>query len=632
MKNYNIDDFINDYSEEEDYFGREDELAFRYCLNAALNGDEEMTIVLGDIYSSNGYGVIRDGDKAAFWYKKAADGGSVRAMRNLGKLYYDGAILPQDSEEAFRYFKKASDGGDGFAAYCLGRCYYYGHGVFPSDHEAYLLFKRSEEFLNSKEALRDLKFPEHELVVRAQKGDEEAQCALGDIAWDAYYRGLGMSAYLLAEKWYKSAAESGNTHALLRLGSLYSIGWGVGRDAEKSAEYYSRAFSCAKARAEADENDFAAKYWLGKCYANGHGVQKDEEKGYALVTEAAHGGYPDAVLAIASCYEYGQGREKDLKFCVEIFEKIGEWGDGYVKRKVAGLFKNSACRNEDRSRYWFLRAAENGDVKAQEHVADEYFEAARKCGFAINRGEDVEKNTAAEKENYERAFYWYNELVKNGSLEARAELATFYFEGLAVDKNYAKAVEILEPLARCTHGLEHHSSAGACAAAMLGDIYEEGGFGVERDEKRAFNWFYSAAERDHARARRKVGDMYFNGVGTERDYEKAAYWYEESIFDYDEQLYYGSDKGYNYLSNVGLGDCYRLGLGVEKDEEYAFHLYDDVSKYTSDCPAADERVARCYYFGIGVKKDEEKARDFWSLAAKNGDPDAIKALEKYFGK
>ena len=501
-----------------------------------------------------------------------ADCGDAEACLKLGLIYYEGQDIPQDSKQAYKYFYKARERGNALAAYYAGLCCYYGHGTEVSDHKAHSLFEKAAEggCEQAKQALETLSFREHDLIVRAMAGDNEACCILGaSYHWGErfYDRSLSVDvAYRRAVKWYKIAAERGDPNALHWLGYIYYYGWGVGSNHEKSQQYYEQAYECSKKAFAGDKDSAFAKFWLGKCLANGWGCKKNENRGMKLIKQAVKDGYS---------FEYRDSAEKQMQLAAK-------------------------CHEE-----------------------------ARDAELKVRRGEEPEKNLAVAQEKHKQTFDWYKCAVENGYIYARYDLALFYYEGLTVEKDYARVYELLQPLAKCTHGNRRQIWKGASAARIIGDMYSEG-LGLKRDEKKALYWYLSAARRGSMVACTKVGNAYFYGIGTEQNYQSAAFWFEQAVFDYDDQMFYGSEKGYDYGSNVGLGDCYRLGLGVKKDEEEAFRLYDDVSKYTDDCPAADERVARCYYFGIGVEKDMDKARWFWENAAKLGDEDAKAALKKYF--
>lgn len=457
-------------------------------------------------------------------------------------------------------------------------CYYYGQGVNASDGRAYRLFKKAARggVEKAKALLKALSFPERKLMNRGLAGDGDACCRLAYSFQEKRFEcNDWVQGYRLEKEWLEVAAAYGNPHALIELGRVYRYGWNIWqgdvKDEEKSKECYAKAYEIAKRAVEADDNDAYAKYWLGCCLIYGLGCEKDEERGYELKRQAESGGYT--------------------------FDKFAKDGESAEALSLRG---------------------------------EKLMEEARRAEWKARCGEDVEQNTAAARDNRVKALECFIRAVEGEYVFARCYLADFYIDGIIVEKDYAKALEILRPLARVTHGNSRVKPLGHVAARMIGSLYESGGYGVERDLNRAFNWYMSAAKRDNPKACTKVGNAYFYGIGSEIDYAAAVYWFEQAVFDYDEQLYYGSDKGYDYGANVGLGDCYRLGLGVKKDEAEAFHLYDDVSKYTWDCPAADERVARCYYFGIGVEKDVEKAQEYWESAAEHGDEDAKKALKEYF--
>ena len=500
----------------------------------------------------------------------------------IGLKFYAGDGVLQDSKEAVKYLSKAEQAGNALAAYYLGLCHYYGQGVNASDGRAHALFEKAARggVEEAKNALKTKPFPEHNLMTRAKAGDGDACCRLAHSYnirsseypyWEEGYR--------LEKEWLEVAAEYGDPHALIGLGNVYRYGWHVRsgdvKDQDKSKECYERAYKIAQKAVESDENNAYAKFWLGWCFIYGLGCEKDGERGYELKRQAESAGY------------------------------------SYTLSPVETVSANESAAEQMKRGEEFRSAADKAEWKAE-------------CG------EDVEKNTAEARVNHIKALECFTGAVEGECVFARYHLAEYFYKGIIVEKDYAKALEILRPLAKVTHGNSRVKWYGPAAARMIGDIYSSGGYGVERDDKKAFNWYLSAAKRDIPRACTKVGNAYFYGIGTDIDYVLAASWFEDAVFDYDEQMYNGSDKGYDYEANVGLGDCYRLGLGVKKDEEEAFRLYYDVAKYTSDCPSADERTARCYYFGIGVEKDENLARGYWKNAAERGDEDAKAALKKYF--
>ena len=54
------------------------------------------------------------------------------------------------------------------------------------------------------------------------------------------------------------------------------------------------------------------------------------------------------------------------------------------------------------------------------------------------------------------------------------------------------------------------------------------GTGVEKDMKRAFEYFAKAADKGHAKAQYNLGVLYDRGEGTAQNYEQAFEWYSRA--------------------------------------------------------------------------------------------------------
>ena len=64
----------------------------------------------------------------------------------------------------------------------------------------------------------------------------------------------------------------------------------------------------------------------------------------------------------------------------------------------------------------------------------------------------------------------------------------------------------------------------ADAQYRLGEMYYDGK-GVEKDYKKAFEWYLKAAEQGHEWAQSSIGLMYCLGRGVKLNYTKALEWY-----------------------------------------------------------------------------------------------------------
>jgi localization factor PodJL len=104
---------------------------------AANLGHPAAQFYLAKLYETGNGGLKKDLTEARRWTERAADGGDVAAMHNLGLYYYEGEAGPQDSTKAAQWFRKAADEGVKDSQYNLALLYAKGYGVPQNPAEAY---------------------------------------------------------------------------------------------------------------------------------------------------------------------------------------------------------------------------------------------------------------------------------------------------------------------------------------------------------------------------------------------------------------------------------------------------------------------------------------------------------------
>lgn len=85
---------------------KDDAEAFRNLLEAAEAGCLRAQFLVGLAYHT-GCGVAADGERAAYWYRKAACGGDGHAIANLGVLSLPGHGLSTSDAEAYAWVQSA---------------------------------------------------------------------------------------------------------------------------------------------------------------------------------------------------------------------------------------------------------------------------------------------------------------------------------------------------------------------------------------------------------------------------------------------------------------------------------------------------------------------------------------------
>jgi TPR repeat protein len=87
-----------------------------------------------------GFGTQSNFDKAAYWYRLAADQGHAEAQFELSDLYSQGKGVPRDQTEAFKLTKAAATQGFTKAATALGWRYANGRGVEKDESQAFFWY------------------------------------------------------------------------------------------------------------------------------------------------------------------------------------------------------------------------------------------------------------------------------------------------------------------------------------------------------------------------------------------------------------------------------------------------------------------------------------------------------------
>ena len=175
------------------------------------------------------------------------------------------------------------------------------------------------------------------------------------------------------------------------------------------------------------------------------------------------------------------------------------------------------------------------------------------------------------------------------------------------DHDYAFALEELNRLMSQENNTD--------ARYHLGRMYEQG-LGVEKNEEKALGYYRTAAEKENEKAALKLGNAYYTGGLLDKDYKEALKWYTIA-----------ADKG-SYPAQYNVGLMYEEGNGVKKDFVQAFKFY----KKSAEQGYAPAQIAlgRMFLKGIGTPQDYSQAIFWYKLGADQGDQDAQMRLAKLY--
>lgn len=133
-----------------------------------------------------------------------------------------------------------------------------------------------------------------------------------------------------------------------------------------------------------------------------------------------------SMFNLATFYIYGDGVEKDYKKAIELFEKSSKKGYALSSYTLSKLYKigEGIEKNEEKEIYYLKLAAEQGDAKAQNNLAIYYMNDKMK--------------------DYPKAFEFFKKASEQNLGISKINLAKLYYDGLGVEKNTKKSIELLK--------------------------------------------------------------------------------------------------------------------------------------------------------------------------------------------
>lgn len=280
----------------------QDREALTALQHAAAAGSSEANHRLGLVFAEGRLGVVRDDQRAAEFFGKAAAAGHRRAAVNLGLLYLRGQGVTRDLIQARAWLEKAAADDEPNALYALGRAMEASDGPVRADSvRAADLYRRAAEKGHALAALRyglalldglgvkrDLAAAQRWLLQARASGVPEAALALGDLsARTPASRDKAANAKIVenAVNWYRLAADAGVPSAQFKLANAYFAGVGIARDPAQALFWYGRA-----ARQGLPE----AEHALGIMTMGGVAGPADPVEGYKWLILADRGGHPDS--------------------------------------------------------------------------------------------------------------------------------------------------------------------------------------------------------------------------------------------------------------------------------------------------------------------------------------------------
>ncbi|GEM_PF-6490288 len=402
----------------------------------------------------------------------------------------------------------------------------------------------------------------------------------------------------------------GHIQAMYELGLLYANGAGVDKNQEKAFTLFSKA---------ANDNYLAAEYVVGLYYLNGWSVTKSIPDAMTWLQSAALHGSAKAQLLLGNIYEYGikddhtqKITEKDFSQAKAMYSLAAQNGVPTAQYRLAqlyasGLFNpdnNQTVEQDDLDMSLALyKKAADADI-SQAKIYLSYFYA------------DKTKSKEQQAYAYKVATRYADDTNKNAQLL----LAILYDRGIGVRQNQYKAREIYHSLANDnpvasfmlgTHYYLNNEQLTKAKeyldkAAQAGNLFAQYNLAIiakkEGQSDRDFiTLLKKAAKGNLDQADLLLADHYLE----KRDENNAA---KEAALIYRQLA-----EKQNAIAELKLGLMYQKGIYFEKNIENAINWYQKSAEHGNTI--AQYQLGEIYQFGIGVKRDLPLALTHYKKAA-----------------
>jgi len=439
--------------------------------------------------------------------------------------------------------------GDLESQYKLGKCFMDGEIIAQDYNNAFKLFQES-----------------------AEKGYPPSINSLGY----CYLHGLGTNANKEeAISLFEKAASLNNVYALLNLGDFYWQGKIVPQDIKKAIKYYEQAGNL---------NDVEACSLLAEIYNDENGSMHNEKLAYTWYKKAAELGERVEEMRLMVNFPYGDPETADIRKQEKIraLETKAKDNDAAALYELSICYGNGDCVEEDEEEAdkLLLQAAELGNADAQWEVASDF----------------------KKKENWEKAFYWFEKAANQDVISAQHELGLCYRDGDGTPCDFDKALYWLDKAAQ---------NGDIDAECEEGDLYRL----IKDDTEQAMIHYEKAAEGGSEKAQMALAYSYMFGIGVKENHKLAFKWYKEAAT-------------YSTKARYELGECYLHGIGVEKNTTEALKCFKWAAQGGN--VNAKYQLGTFYRDGINLKKDVKKANELFVDAANGNNVDAKIELGKLY--
>lgn len=550
------------------------EKTIKLLTKSANCGNSEALFNLALLYSNGEAGLEKDQYKAAQLYKKAAKEGNTRAQFNLGVLFMDGNGIQKDDKKAIELFERAASKNDSNSLLMLGLIHYEKNDI----EKAVELYKKSAQNLNPKAHFN--------LALLMQKSDTKTAinhylfAASNGILMEMFNLAIILAASEIEDDKEKAvklltvASQNGDSDSQLNLGLMYANGdCGLEVNFQKMVELYKKS---------ANNGNCKALFNLGLMYSNGEKVTKNIKQAVLYYTKASELGMDKATFNLALIYLYGdEGVKQDKKKAAYLFEKVAH-NNSKALLNLAVMYQNG-----------------DGVEKDIKKASDLFFELAELLKESDEKTSLEYSKRAINIENSNTKNLIENNIFTSHVI-ANNETSSLEYPKQAINLGNPNTKNLIENNIFTSHVISNDEN--------LPDNQD-----IEKSSNK-IKLLYKKAKKGNANAQYLLGVCYAVGEGVPKDRKTSLKF-----------CMMAAEQG-DKMAQFAAASCFSSGKGTNVDKEKAFELYLKSAQQGLD--KAQFAVGHFYEYGKGgVQKNCEEARKWYIRSAKQGNKNAISALE-----
>ena len=398
-----------------------------------------------------------------------------------------------------------------------------------------------------------------------------------------------------AYKLFFLESEIGNALAMHDLGRMFADGLGREIDPNAAYEWYKKALK-AFLSAEAEKPKPYIQYRIGKMFAAGLGTEQSYEQAASWFSQAVEKNHKYAEYSLGGLYYRGQGVVQSYETALKFYVRSATQGNPYADYELAKMYRDgigTQKNTEEADRYFKSAFVGFSSLEAESH--DDKLQY--RMGQMLYTGIGTKKDSPT-------AIFYLEKSAKIGNVNAQYLLGKLWLETGMGDP--LKAVAWIE---KAVDG--GNASAQYALAKLCRD-----GIHVEKDMQKALELFTLSAEQKNEYAAYQLGKLYLRNEEIPKDITTSVKW-----------LTFSSDLG-NQFAQYALAKLYLAGEDVPKNISKAIKLLTLSAEQKNEF--AEYQLGKLYLSGEDVPKNMEAAIRWLTASAEQGNQFAQYALGKLY--